>query len=124
MKRLTKADLAEALKAAVVANQWGTDPTGLRPLADGVLQRAYHEGLVPRRLRLSSEDPELARAIEAKRDIEAAVEEHMERIRDDHYLCTVVTRRQSIDFLTNLAERLETLAGEITHEMMKHGDTK
>ena len=47
MKRLTRGDLAHALKAAIYVIDHPPDVTGLMTMARAALDRAYREGLVP-----------------------------------------------------------------------------
>ena len=56
------------------------------------------------------------------KEMEEAVDETMELIRGSEYLSTEVSRKQSIAFLQSVIERCATLAGEITHELLKHGE--
>lgn len=52
-------------------------------------------------------------------DIHEKVEEAMEAVRDNHYLTTEVSQRDSIHFLVLLSERLGDLAAEIGGEIVK-----
>jgi hypothetical protein len=121
--RVTRSELALALKSAMYVIDKPVDVTGLTEHARGVLLRAYAQGLVTRPENFLNGDPEIQAAREARRPIEDAVEEHMETIRQDYYLTTDVRRSVSIDFLTQLGERIAELAGELTHELVKHGES-
>ena len=44
-------------------------------------------------------------------------------VRESHFLTTDVSREQSLDFLRQLADRINDLSGEIALEIVKHGTT-
>jgi hypothetical protein len=55
-------------------------------------------------------------------DIDDAVEEAMEKIRESDFLTDAVSRTESLKFLTQLMGRLGDLYEELAHETLKHGD--
>lgn len=52
-------------------------------------------------------------------ELEEAVDEAMEKIRDNHFLTDEVPRAESIEYLMQVAERCHELAGEIAGEGIK-----
>lgn len=52
-------------------------------------------------------------------ELDDAIDEAMEKIRESHFLTDAVTREASIEFLMLLTERCHELAGEITCENRK-----
>jgi hypothetical protein len=105
-RHITRAELAEALKAAVcLLDPSAKDPTGLGPFARQALQRAYAEGLVPRSW--SDEDRALIRAASADIESERADSSPVSPVGVEEGAKMIATPQQlSIEYVLNLVRML------------------